>query len=926
MIESSRRTAGFLRARSRVLVFLAYTGLVVVFFAPVVFGGKSFLTSSFAPGVLPWGPYGSDVLAVRHELEGHTPVIDPASSAWTSEPWARVIGQMYRNGEIPLWNPFMGLGMPFAANMQSGVFFPLRLVIFLWPSPTTWNVYLLLRLVLIGFFMFEFLRLWRVSGLNAFAGGAALMFSGCFVLFINMWHLDVELLLPVLMVAAEKLLRSRTPRAAVVLGVLLSVSVLGGSPESLFFVWLFVAIYYAFRTLTIAARSRWPRTAVWVYARPFSLSVALGLVIASPLLVLGAEYLWHGYAPAHHAGARAGLGHYPSSGAVSLWIPYFFDHLGLDTRLPAGFSRWTVAPYLGVVPLTLAVLAPRRRPAMFFGVYAAMSLLKAYGIPPINLIGTLPGFDRVVFRYNQPVAAFCITVLMAFALDALSNQIVGRWSRTRVLGTAGAFGVATAAFVVYHLGWIEQTGWATVAPEVGIALTILGGLTVFLWVASRRPDFARSMNVGVVALLMLELFQRVPTFLPSSVDPFQVAPFVDMLRQDPTVFRLYGLDGVLHPNASGVYGLSDVRAVEALYPTRYLPLIQRTLDPFPRQHFTGGSRYDLMRSETVLDLLNIKYVVSLSPIETLTEAASRWEGPVSLTRYSIGGSTKTVLSQPPASEAMYRLRVPDRGGVLRFSLAADPAGWQSGRSAGVRYRVRVRTQTGAVATLFERYIDANNSAADRRWQDGAVDLSAYRGQTVGLLLVAEATRDDASGLGGWGELRLESPNWRKVYDAEVKVYRNERALPRAYVVHQAAIVGSADEALGAVISPDFDPRRLAILEEPLPQGSLRLPAPGSSEAVTITRYGAHQITLTAHLLAPGLLVLADTFYPQWEATVDGKRTKIYRANFLLRAVVVGAGTHELQFSYRPTHFYVASVVSVLTLVGALILGWVPRRS
>ena len=80
---------------------------------------------------------------------------------------------------------------------------------------------------------------------------------------------------------------------------------------------------------------------------------------------------------------------------------------------------------------------------------------------------------------------------------------------------------------------------------------------------------------------------------------------------------------------------------------------------------------------------------------------------------------------------------------------------------------------------------------------------------------------------------------------------------------------------------------------------------------------------------PGYLVLSDTFYPGWRATIDGRPTRIYRANSLVRAVAVDSGDHEVEFVYDPATPKVGAALSVVTLAGlALYLSrqWRSRRA
>lgn len=64
----------------------------------------------------------------------------------------------------------------------------------------------------------------------------------------------------------------------------------------------------------------------------------------------------------------------------------------------------------------------------------------------------------------------------------------------------------------------------------------------------------------------------------------------------------------------------------------------------------------------------------------------------------------------------------------------------------------------------------------------------------------------------------------------------------------------------------------------------------------------------------GFLVLADLFYPGWEARVDGRPTQLFRADGLFRAVAVPPGSHQVLFRYRPLSFYAGAAVSLATLL------------
>lgn len=67
----------------------------------------------------------------------------------------------------------------------------------------------------------------------------------------------------------------------------------------------------------------------------------------------------------------------------------------------------------------------------------------------------------------------------------------------------------------------------------------------------------------------------------------------------------------------------------------------------------------------------------------------------------------------------------------------------------------------------------------------------------------------------------------------------------------------------------------------------------------------------------GWLVMADTWYPGWEAFIDGQPTKIYPADYLLRGIPIKNGSHMIEIEYRPAWFYASAIASVAGLLFAI---------
>ncbi len=152
-----------------------------------------------------------------------------------------------------------------------------------------------------------------------------------------------------------------------------------------------------------------------------------------------------------------------------------------------------------------------------------------------------------------------------------------------------------------------------------------------------------------------------------------------------------------------------------------------------------------------------------------------------------------------------------------------------------------------------------------------------------------------------------------LYEGEgVRVYRNEGALPRAFVVAGVQPASDHAAALRMVGDPAFDPRRWAVVEgwrgEPRPSGR-------SAVGAEIVEYGGNRVVARAEAAEPAMLVLGDVFFEGWSATVDGVATPVLRANALVRAVLLEPGPHEVVFEYRPVSFRIGAFISFVAAIG-----------
>jgi len=153
---------------------------------------------------------------------------------------------------------------------------------------------------------------------------------------------------------------------------------------------------------------------------------------------------------------------------------------------------------------------------------------------------------------------------------------------------------------------------------------------------------------------------------------------------------------------------------------------------------------------------------------------------------------------------------------------------------------------------------------------------------------------------------------------DVAVYKNKQFLPRVYVVPKAKQI-TEGEIIKELGREGFNPYEYVLLEEKIPQGIL---AEGSDmvegSVAKILEYSHKKVVIQADLTAPGFLILGDTYYPGWKVFVDGKEDKIYRANYIQRAVFLKQGKHKIRFIYDPLSFKIGVLISIITLLSIVI--------
>ncbi len=165
---------------------------------------------------------------------------------------------------------------------------------------------------------------------------------------------------------------------------------------------------------------------------------------------------------------------------------------------------------------------------------------------------------------------------------------------------------------------------------------------------------------------------------------------------------------------------------------------------------------------------------------------------------------------------------------------------------------------------------------------------------------------------------IENDAYKLIYDGTVKVYKNLRCLPRAFLVDKYEIINSEPEMLKILSDSAFSPsEKIYLKEKPVWRvGGANLPCLSENKA-RIVDYKPDKIIIETRSLNNSLLFISDAFYPGWRCFIDEQNVKIYRANHAFRAVAVPRGAHTVEFHYLPFTVRLGNMLFVFGLLLAL---------
>ncbi len=885
-------------------------------------------------------------------------------------PYRQVAAQAVCSGRVPLWNPYLFMGVPFLANAQTAVFYPLNAALCFLDGPrlVTWSI--VIHVALAGVFSYLYARRsLRLSVPPALIAASAFAFGGFLsgmVEHVN--QLNVSAWFPLLLLLWDA--KSHNTRFLGKIGYLIGISLivalglLAGHTQSTYICLVGLGVYAMAPVL-------WPTKGLPVKAYFKTLGqTALALALIALLGVLLAAVQLVPTLELSRLSIRGGGLSYREAIAFSLKpLPRLLRYtllppLGANLADQFGGDFFTeYIAYMGVVPLVLVI-----------------------GWLGIWVVGWLGGSRTsgrgfissawAAIQENAARPAFKLLVLAGLGLFlALGGYNPLYWVLYKLAPGFGLFRVPARWLFLYAFGaaTLAGVGLERILPSQSPPQ------------AGGKPRSGRGgLRVGVLVVALAELFwaaQSLPLAHPTAPEAFsslRTAPAHILAAQslEPMPGRVLSMSDILFDpgdqgemaqvfagqlNDKAIYDYVvsakrkeilapnlplawEVYAVDG-YDGGVLPLqryvdLQRLLLPADQVSPDGRLRENLKRvpPARLLSLLGVRYVITdkvndvwIEDVfyDLAFEAVLGQEGTTSISTVDLPAFAANALGIVAWVEGtigenaqVAEIRLDTEDGELVLPLYRKQVG------ENVDARQAARVQWAKPSTLRRLEVIAQSGTLHIQ---GVTLIDERDGSNVPVLLSTD------------GQYRL-------VHSGDVKVYEVLDALPRAFVVKESYQIGDDEQAIAKMQEASFDPARMAIVSswtldwtiDPRNKASLTHSVSGidaSESTVDVLIYEPEHIKLNVTIVPDAEtgqnynfkvteLVLTDTWYPGWQVTVDGKPSKILKANANFRAVSLSPGTHTVEFTYKPSSYTVGLGISLATLCGiilALVAGLAVRR-
>lgn len=386
-----------------------------------------------------------------------TPTVGTNDLTDANYPTRHFLIESLKQGKLPLWTSNISAGYPILA-VGAGLLFPLALISALLPLNFSVNFSLLTGYFLVGFFAYFYLCEIKLSRKTALFGAILMMFGGFALAHILYWDMVITLgFFLGEMLLLEKMVKSGKIFYALILGLFLGLTVLGGHPQMIFYSLIFLVLYWLF--LTLLYRKNFIRGLM-----AFLIFVPLGLGIGAAQILPQYEFMQNSDRGKGLSEESITRFNFPAKDLLTFVMPYaaFDDSQTVEAFHHNGWPQDERYTYMGILALMLALLAVlsqlRKKPRiLFFTGTLIIFLLLSFGTGSIlgNLLTKPPfNFFRLPLRFLMFVDV-SLAVLGAFGFEMVLKWVRRLGKREMYTGLSAALLMS----IVFVDLWYWGSSW-----------------------------------------------------------------------------------------------------------------------------------------------------------------------------------------------------------------------------------------------------------------------------------------------------------------------------------------------------------------------------------------------------------------------------------------------------------------------------------
>lgn len=313
-------------------------------------------------------------------------------------PWKYFFQQSLTSGNIPYWNPMVFSGVPFAADIQKGVFYPLSIFFVIFSFPAAFKIYIVAHFFIMGFSSYGLLRRFGFSALPSYAGVLVILFNTFTLTKINFLSaLGSYALMPLILLTFLNFVSKKEISYLMLFILSFALSVLAGHPPTVVYTGIMVFLFWAFESTQKKERISFRQTAELFFLFIFSSLVIM--LLSMPQTGLFLELI--------NLSSRGAAFEYNAAAATSMSFKNLWAFL-----MPAGINGFSTNYLMDWLSYSMGMMN-------YFSITAIFLLFLSLFYPKTRLYKF--SFFMVIFSVimalgkNTPVHSWFFTFLPFFS-------------------------------------------------------------------------------------------------------------------------------------------------------------------------------------------------------------------------------------------------------------------------------------------------------------------------------------------------------------------------------------------------------------------------------------------------------------------------------------------------------------------------------